>query len=169
MTMFAKTGPLAVMLALAANTAFAHVTLEAPQAQIGGSYKAALRVSHGCGGSPTIRVRVRIPEGFIGVKPMPKAGWTIETVKASPSEGVREISWSGGRLPSDWYDEFVFVGTPAADLTPGVALYFPVIQDCETGVEHWEEIPTGGEAHGVKSPAPSLELTPAAQTHHHHH
>jgi hypothetical protein len=73
MTFFLKTGPLAVMLALAATPAFAHATLETPQALVGASYKAVLRVSHGCGSSPTIRVRVRIPEGFVGVKPMPKA------------------------------------------------------------------------------------------------
>ena len=173
MTIFSKTGLSAVLLALAAAPALAHVTLETQQAQIGASYKAVLRVPHGCGGSPTVRLRVRIPEGFIGVKPMPKAGWTLETVKApygktyegphaSLTEGVKEIIWSGGRLPDDWYDEFVFTGSVAADLTPGTTLYFPAVQDCETGAERWIDIPAeGASAHDVKAPAPGLKLLPA--------
>ena len=173
MTIFSKTGPLAVILLLAASPALAHATLETQQAQVGASYKAVLRIPHSCGASPTIRVRVRIPDGFIGVKPMPKAGWTLETVKApygktyeaphvTLTEGVREISWSGGRLPGDWYDEFVFVGTVAADLPAGNTLYFPTVQDCETGAERWIEIPAeGSSAHDLKAPAPSLKLLQA--------
>ena len=173
MTLFPKTGPLAVILLLAESPALAHATLETQQAQVGASYKAVLRIPHSCGASPTIRVRVRIPDGFIGVKPMPKAGWTLETVKApygktyeaphvTLTEGVREISWSGGRLPGDWYDEFVFVGTVAADLTPGMTLYFPTVQDCETGAERWIEIPAeGASGHDLKAPAPGLKLLQA--------
>jgi len=173
MTLFSKTGPLAVMLALAAGPALAHATLENPQAQVGANYKAVLRIPHSCGASPTIRVRVRIPDGFIGVKPMPKAGWNLETVKApygktyeaphvTLTEGVREISWSGGRLPGDWYDEFVFIGTVAAELPAGKTLYFPTVQDCETGAERWIEIPTeGASAHDLKAPAPGLKLLQA--------
>ncbi len=172
MTIFAKTGLLAAMVTLAASTALAHVTLENAQAPVGATYKAVLRVPHGCGASPTLRVRVRIPDGFIGVKPMPKAGWNLETVRApygktyeSPhvrlTEGVREITWSGGNLPSDWYDEFVFTGTIAADLSPGATLYFPTVQDCETGAERWIEIPAeGASAHDLKFPAPGLKLLP---------
>ena len=178
MTIFTKTGPLAVMLTLAATQAQAHATLETAKAQVGANYKAVMRVSHGCAGSPTLRVRVRIPDGFIGVKPMPKPGWTMETVRApygktyetqhaKMTEGVREISWSGGRLPSDWYDEFVFIGTIASDLKPGSTLYFPTVQDCENGAERWIEIPAeGANAHDLKGPAPGLKLLPTEQTQH---
>ena len=125
MTIFAKIGFSAVLLTLAITPVFAHATFETQQAQIGANYKAVLRIPHACGASPTIRIRVRIPDGFIGVKPMPKTGWTLETVKApygktyeaphvTLTEGVREISWSGGRLPGEWYDEFVFIGTVAS-------------------------------------------------------
>jgi uncharacterized protein YcnI len=175
MTFFKKTGPLAVLLMLASACANAHVSLETAQAPVGAGYKGVLRVPHGCGSSPTIRVRVRIPEGFVGVKPMPKPGWTLETTRApygktyatphaNLTEGVREISWSGGRLPSEWYDEFVFTGTIAADLAPGSTLYFPAVQDCETGTERWIEIPAeGASAHDLKAPSPGLLLLPAAQ------
>ena len=95
----------------------AHVTLERPEAAVGGGYKAIFRVPHGCSESPTVKVRVRIPEGVIGVKPMPKAGWQLETVKAkydkpyqmyhsTLTEGVREVTWTG-KLLDENYDEFV--------------------------------------------------------------
>lgn len=156
----------------ASHLALAHATLERQEAAVGSSYKGVMRVPHGCAGSATIRVRIRIPEGVVGVKPMPKPGWTLETTKGKYektyelmhgkiSEGVKEISWSGGRLPDDQYDEFVFTGSIASDLKPGATLYFPTVQDCENGAERWIEIPSEGKsAHDLKSPAPGLMLTP---------
>src|SRR5438445_701177 len=60
--------------------ASAHVTLEKSQAPIGAPYKAVLRVPHGCEGSATTALRIRVPDGMIAVKPMPKPGWKVETV-----------------------------------------------------------------------------------------
>ena len=77
-------------------------------------------VGHGCEGAATVAVRVQIPDGVVSVKPMPKPGWQLETrvepysqpVEAAHgetyTEGVREIAWSGGNLPDDWYDVFSF-------------------------------------------------------------
>ena len=162
----------AILLAAVPRVALAHVTLETQQAAVGASYKGVLRVPHGCSGAPTVRLRVRIPQGFVGVKPMPKPGWTLETTKgaydapqrlggAQLTEGVREISWSGGSLPDDFYDEFVFTGSVATDMKPGTTIYFPAVQDCATGAERWIDIPAAGQsAHDLKSPAPGLLLTP---------
>jgi periplasmic copper chaperone A len=152
-----------------APRAFAHVTLEQGQAPIGMFYKAVLQVPHGCDGSATTAIRVRIPEGAIDAKPMPKPGWTINLVKgkyarphnlyrAEIIEGVTEIDWSGGRLPDDYYDEFVFQTFLANDLQPGQMLYFPVVQECEKGIHRWIEIPTAGNDY--PEPAPGLKLLP---------
>jgi len=43
---------------------------------------------------------------------------------------VTEIDWTGGSLPDDYYDEFVFQSFLASDLQPGQTLYFPVVQEC---------------------------------------
>ena len=113
-----KTGFVVVAVTLAVSPALAHVSLETKQATVGSSYKAVFMVPHGCAGSATTKIRVQIPEGVIGVKPMPKAGWTLETIKgkyaaeyayhgSKMSEGVKEVAWSGGKLPDDNYDEFV--------------------------------------------------------------
>src|SRR5205085_7587020 len=70
----------AATVLVGACPAFAHVTLETAQAPVGSPYKAVLRVGHGCEGSPTTAIRIRIPDGIIAVKPMPKAGWKLDVV-----------------------------------------------------------------------------------------
>jgi uncharacterized protein YcnI len=154
-----------------ASSASAHITLENRGATIGSSYKAVFVVPHGCAGSATVKIRVQIPEGVIGVKPMPKPGWSVEAIKgkyaadydfhgAKLSEGVKEVVWSGGKLPDDNYDEFVISTFLTAGLKPNTMLYFPVVQECEQGVSRWIDIPAeGSAAHESKSPAPSVKLT----------
>ena len=46
---------------LAAATAQAHVVLEKSEATLGAPYKAVFKVGHGCNGSPTTKLRVRLP------------------------------------------------------------------------------------------------------------
>jgi uncharacterized protein YcnI len=157
------------------SAASAHITLETRDAPVGSPYKAVLRVAHGCSGSATTAIRVRLPEGFVDVKPMPKPGWTIDIVSgayakpftsghAKVSKGVTEVSWSGGKLPDAFYDEFVLVGTIADELQPGGTLYFKVVQECEKGVHRWIENPGAGEGGRMQSedsePAPALKLLP---------
>ena len=115
--------------------------------------------------------RSRIPEGVTNVKPQPKPGWTVSTVMEKLStpltldhgrtvtETVREVDWSGGKLRDDFYDEFVF----RAELPdkPGTTIYFPVVQECEKGINRWIEIPETGAASGEsREPAPQLKLVP---------
>jgi len=158
----------ATLLASLASPAFAHITLETSEAPIGSGYKAVLRVPHGCDGAPTTGITIKLPEGFVSAKPMPKPGWTLDITtgdyarpyKLFGSEvksGATEISWSGGNLPDNEYDEFVVRGTLADSLTPGDTLYFPVIQTCTSGEEDW--IDTSGSEDGT--PAPGLKLAPA--------
>jgi len=165
--------------------AFSHITLETREAVLETSYKAVLRVPHGCQGSPTTGLQVSIPEGVVGVKPQPKAGWAVATRQgdyarsytqhgAEFSAGVKEIVWSGGSLPDAHYDEFVFLAYLSNGLEPGTTLHFPVVQTCENGAEHWTGTGGhhhhGGHGHGTaQQPAPALKLLPkrmatAAQT-----
>jgi len=167
----------AVGILACCSPSFAHVTLENEQAPVGSAYKAVLQVSHGCGDSPTTAIRVRIPEGILAVKPMPKAGWKLDVVTgkyakpysvrdAKISEGVSEIAWSGGNLANAFYDEFVFTAAIASELEAGQTVYFPVVQQCERGVQRWIEIPAGesrghGGGHGEgPQTAPGLKLLP---------
>ena len=71
----------AVALTCLVDSAYAHVTRETRQAPVTSAYKATLRVGHGCDGAPSLKIRVRIPEGVVAVKPVSKADRTVETVK----------------------------------------------------------------------------------------
>ena len=163
---------LPVLIALIVSPAGAHITLERQEAAVGASYKAVFRVGHGCGTSPTLKVRVRVPDGVINVKPMPKPGWQVETVKGkydksytmfhsvTVTEGVKEVAWTG-RLPDENYDELVLSMYLTDDLVPGRMLYFPVVQECESGVHRWIEIPQDGKsAADYQEPAPGVKLLP---------
>lgn len=162
-------GAAAFALAFGAE-ALAHATLETAEAPANSTYKAVLRIPHGCEGKPTIAVRVRIPEGVIAAKPMPKPGWQLSTVKdkyqqsydyfgSQLGEGVVEVIWSGGELPDEWYDEFVFRARLTA-FEPGTVVYFPVVQECADGLAHrWIEIPAEGKtADDYKEPAPGVKI-----------
>lgn len=166
----------AASLLLSAAPAFAHATFEVGEAALGSTYKAVLRVPHGCDGQATHTVRVQVPEGFFSVKPMPKAGWELTTVKgaykntyenhgAKVTEGVTEITWSGGNLPDEFYDEFVFRGTIAGSLEADTMLYFPTVQLCANGEVNWIEIPVEGQPE-PEGPAPGVKLIKAGEHHH---
>lgn len=147
----------------------AHATFDVSEATPNSNYRGALRVPHGCEGQSTHTVRIVIPEGVLNVKPMPKAGWTLET-RSGPyarsyllwgktqAEGVREVIWSGGNLPDSQYDEFVFTARMSDALEPG-PLHFPAIQECATAKASWTQIPAPGEdAHALKNPAPAVMI-----------
>jgi uncharacterized protein YcnI len=176
------------LLTLAAGAALfglglaqAHVVLQDPAAAAGASYRASFQVGHGCDGTATTAIRVRIPDGFQGAKPMPKAGWTlsISTAKlAKPydshgksiTEDVAEVSWTANSkdsaLPDAWYDEFVLRGSTPQQ--PG-ALWFKVLQSCEKGQNDWSQVPASGTStKGLKSPAALLEVIDTGASGHQH-
>jgi uncharacterized protein YcnI len=157
---------------LAASPASAHIFLEGKQSAVGADYKAVLVVPHGCSGSPTTKLRVQIPEGVIAIDAKPVDGWKLETVNgkyagdydykgAKVSEGIKEVAWSGGKLPDKTRQEFVIETYLTGGLKPNTTLYFPVVQECEQGVSRWIEIPAEGSAHSHegKWPAPGVKLT----------
>lgn len=167
-----------------ASSVFAHVVLDEPAALAGRSYKAVFKVGHGCEGSPTTAIRVTLPAGFAGAKPMPKAGWRldIKTAKlAAPydnhgklvTEDVSEITWTAaskdGWLPEAYYDEFVLRGGLPSKVGDGAAMWFKVLQTCDKGSNDWSQIPASGiDTKGLKSPAALLEIIPSGSVGHQH-
>ncbi len=149
-------------------TAMAHATLEKAEASAG-SYKAVMRIPHGCGDKPTDTVRIELPEGFIAAKPMPKAGWEVVVEKGDYAKtydyfgselkaGPKAVVWKGGSLPSDFYDEFVISGQ-LAEVEDGQVLSFITTQSCDVDQVSWNEIPAAGQdPHSLKHPAPGLVI-----------
>lgn len=160
-----KLRALVLTLGFIAGPALAHVTLEQPSAASGSRYKAVFRVPHGCDGSATRAVTVFLPNGVLGTKPKPKAGWHIQ-IKKEPvppyvSEGqtITErpaaVAWRGLPLPDEFYDEFVMIMQLPKTAGP---LYFRVLQECVRGSTDWAEIPVDGQP-APEHPAVRLLLT----------
>lgn len=183
MTMTSKTlFSLALLgVAFSATPALAHASLETGQVAAGSTYKAVMRIPHGCKGLPTIALTIDLPEGVIAAKPMPKPGWTVETVRGAygktydyygtpMSEGVTQIRWSGGELPDDFYDEFVFRARITGDLAD-TTVAFPTTQFCPEGQQvAWTEIAAPGQnPHDLAHPAPTLTVIAAAEAGGHGH
>ena len=125
---------------LSSSSVFSHVVLAEPAALASTSYRATLRVGHGCDRSPTTGLTVIIPAGFKGAKPIPKPGWSLSTKVAKldkpyddhgrqVTEDVAEISWSATSrdswLPDAYYDEFVLRGGLPSQSGP---MWFKVVQ-----------------------------------------
>lgn len=167
-------------LSFAAADASAHASLETGQATADSTYKAVMRIPHGCKGLPTIALTIDLPEGVIAAKPMPKPGWKVETIWGAydktydyygtpMSEGVRQIRWSGGSLPDDFYDEFVFRARLTSDLAD-TTVPFATTQFCPEGAQvAWTELAAPGQdPHDLAHPAPTLMVV-AAKTESHAH
>ncbi|WP_127520252.1 copper uptake system-associated protein [Mesorhizobium sp. Z1-4] len=166
----AAAGAVALITAVPAG---AHATLEKAEAAAG-SYKAVLRVPHGCDGQATHTVRVEVPEGYIGVKPMPKAGWVLDVESGDyaktyslhgreMSSGTRVVTWSGGQLEDGHYDEFILSGS-LSGVDAGQALYFVTTQLCADGEVAWKEMPAEGQdPHELEQPAPRLVILAAGK------
>jgi periplasmic copper chaperone A len=160
---------------LSATPAFAHATLDRGDAPADSYFQLAINIPHGCEGSPTLKVRVRIPDDVVGVKPQPKPGWDLAIRKVirapatGPSRGhdigetVAEVTWTG-KLLDEHFDRFVLhMRLPDR---PGATLYFHTVQECEKGVHRWIELPGPGKSAGdLKEPAPALRLGPKGQRH----
>lgn len=159
----------AILGALLIGEAEAHVTANPNEAPAGAYFRTVLRISHGCNGSPTVAIRVKIPDGLTAVKPQAKPGWDI-TIKMRKlekpvdaghgrmvSEAVDEIAWRGGPLPDAYFDEFgLSMKLPDK---PHTTLWFPTVQECQQGVHRWIEIPTGQQKWDeLKEPAPFIKL-----------
>jgi periplasmic copper chaperone A len=163
-----------ILMALPA-VATAHAVFEQPEVATGSYYKATLGIGHGCDGAATTKVSIEIPEGIEHARPMPKPGWKIEIVRkplAQPyesygkrvTEDVRMITWYGGQLSDDYYDEFVFKAKVSAEPQK---LYLPVRQTCITGENYWHEIPQGDKSwHAYEKPAPFLNIIKPGPSHH---
>lgn len=165
MSRFLLCGAAIVGLQFADHAALAHVGLDVETAHADAPFNAGFHVGHGCSGSPTLRLRIRIPPGVAAVEPQPKAGWRVTTETGAYEtavlsggqafkDGVREVVWSG-LLPAHKTATFTMKAKLAADARPGAKLVFLVVQECEKGVERWIDL-DDEDAH----PAPYLRIEP---------
>jgi periplasmic copper chaperone A len=160
-----------ILLLLGDSLAWGHATVT-PKQVIQSSYqKLSFGISHGCEGTPTVEVIIYLPESIMGAKPMPKAGWMVETEirdltqpymshGKSITKDVRVIRWKG-KLLDYHYDEFIFM-SKIGDKTGIVAV--PVTQICEKGRLDWSQLPESGGKQ-VEFPAPVINVMSGEHNH----
>ena len=84
-----------VALSLAATSpASAHIDPEPAEAQAGSTLSIGFTVEHGCDGSPTTQLDMRLPDGVTGATPDVVEGWD-----GSVDDDV--VTFVGGPLPDD--------------------------------------------------------------------
>jgi len=70
--------------------------------------------------SPTVALRLLIPDGLKSVTPNVKPGWKIDVKKTGDGEAAKatEIDWTSGSIPVGERDEFVFSAqVPSSEAT----------------------------------------------------
>jgi len=156
----------AALLALALlvpAAAQAHVTVQPSEAPEGAYTVLDVRVPNESEGENTTKVAVQFPEGFGDVSYQAVPGWNVKVVHAKlkkpiqtddgpVTEGVREVIFSGGKLPPGEFQDF-----PLSVQIPGKAgeeLTFKAVQTYENEVVRWIGAPE------TEHPAPQVLVTP---------
>ncbi|MFG1620618.1 YcnI family protein [Kribbella sp. NPDC049227] len=170
-----------LVLAGAATSASAHVTVSSPDAKPGGYAKLVFRVPTESDTAATTKLVVSLPKDhpFASVGAQVKPGWTVvKTTEQLPApvkvgdvtltKAITTVTWTAtaGGVPAGNFDEF---SLSVGRIPDGVdALSFPAVQSYSDGeVVKWDQLAKEG-ADEPEHPAPTLELaapiTPVAAT-----
>lgn len=132
-----------------ASPAFAHIDPDPTDAQAGSEVSVGFTVQHGCDGSPTVQLDMRLPDGVGAPTAEPPDGWTGQV------DG-NVVTFEGGPLPDD--QELTFRVRMTLPATPDTTIYFPFVQRCEVGEIRWIDTPSDGSGAELDEPAPAMQL-----------
>ena len=147
------------LVLLGAAPASAHVTLTPSTTVAGDTAEVRMLVPHGCEGSATTEVAVRLPAAVSEVSAASSGRWRVEQAggaitfhaDAPLPDGAEDSVEFSVRLPDD----------------PGVTLVFPVVQRCEEGEAAWTEVAADeASREALEMPAPVIVVTAAAGAEH---
>lgn len=141
------------LVALGATSAAAHVTITPSTTVAGATAVLRVEIPHGCVGSATTAISIRLPEGVSDVSAPGDDRWTVE-------QAADALTWTTGDPLPDAETDDVQLSLRLPD-DAGAELVFPVIQQCEEGEVAWTEVAEHGEGHdALERPAPVLVVTP---------
>ncbi|WP_104087197.1 YcnI family protein [Arthrobacter sp. GMC3] len=171
-------GTTAALMALGIGVASAHVEATPTETAAGAYSLMTFSVAHGCDGSPTTAITITLPDELNDATPTVNPNWDIS--KTTQKLDVPRTLANGSKISERTAAITYTAKTPLLDHqrdtftlslqlpdAAGKTLYFPTLQQCETGQTDWKEIPAAGASHdSVKAPAPSVSVTAAvADTH----
>ncbi len=165
-----------LITAWSAAPAAAHVSVKADQAVAGGYTVLTFGVPHGCEGSPTTKIAIKIPESVTSVKPTVVADWTTEVVRiklAEPqtdshgnkiTERVDQVVYTAATPLLDELRQTFEVQLKLPDNAAGTTMTFPTVQSCVKGETAWIQVPAPGQnGEELEHPAPSIEVVAPEQ------
>jgi uncharacterized protein YcnI len=158
-----------------AGPASAHVTISASETAAGAYTVLTVSVPHGCDGSPTTEVAIKMPDGITEVTPTRNAFYDLEVVTAKLddpvvaedgdeiTEGVSQVVYTARTpLPDGERDTFE-LSLQIPEDAAGSSLAFPTIQTCEEGSTAWTEVAADGQSEDdLEHPAPAFVVTGAS-------
>jgi uncharacterized protein YcnI len=140
------------VLVLAGGPAAAHVTITASTTAAGGTALVRLEVPHGCAGSATTELAVRMPDGVSNLTAESTDRWAAE------SAGESITFRTDDPVPDALRDEVAFSVRLPDD--PGAELVFPIVQRCQEGEAAWTEVAEDAASRSqLDMPAPVIVVT----------
>ena len=137
---------------LGAAPASAHVTITASTTAAGATAVVRLEVPHGCAGSATTEVSVRMPAEVREVAAESTERWVVE----QSDDGL--TFRTDAPLPDALRDEVAFSVRLPEEV--GTELVFPVVQRCEEGESAWTEVAEDAASREeLDQPAPVVVVT----------
>lgn len=139
-------------LLLSAAPASAHVTIEVSTTGAGETAQVRLEVPHGCAGSATTELAVRMPPEVSEVAAATTERWSADTA-------VDAVTFrTDDPLPDALTDEVAFSVRLPDEV--GAVLVFPVVQRCEEGESAWTEVAEDAASRdALEQPAPVIVVT----------
>ncbi|SEC73217.1 Uncharacterized protein YcnI [Nocardioides exalbidus] len=140
------------VLLLTGGAASAHVTITSTTTEAGATAVVRLEVPHGCAGSATTALAVRMPPGVGELTAESTERWAAEPA------GESITFTTDDPLPDALRDEVAFsVRLPDE---PGAELVFPIVQRCEQGESAWTEVAEDAASReDLDMPAPVIVVT----------
>ncbi|GAA1937930.1 YcnI family protein [Nocardioides hwasunensis] len=141
-------------VALAAGPVAAHVTITPTTTAAGARAEVRMEVPHGCEGSATTELAVRLPAQVSDADVETTDRWAADV--ASDSITFR----TDAPLPDALRDQVVFSVRLPDEV--GAELVFPVVQRCEEGESAWTEVAEDDASReALDMPAPVIVVTAA--------
>lgn len=157
---------------LAAGPALAHVGISPSEGAAGSYTVATLSVPHGCDGSPTTKLTVKIPAELNAVTPTRNALWdvkknliTLDTPLEDAhgnqiTERVDTVVYTAKSPLPDGYRDAFELSFQVPDAV-GKTLVFATLQECVKGETNWNQTVAEG-ADEPEHPAPTFTVLASA-------
>lgn len=152
-----------VVLALAVPVAAgAHVGVSPDQIAAGDHGVLTFSFAHGCENSPTVSLRITMPDGLASVAPTMDGDWDIDIERGADGLVSAVVYTAIVPVPNELRGA-VSMSVGLEEDTPET-LAFPVVQTCVEGSTEWTQLAGNGEdPHSLDAPAPVVSVMPAAE------